>query len=391
MLALAIGIVAVIAITPYLPGLPFGAPGTRDFVQYWAALQALNAGANPYDGAVLHAIESRVGVPADQTVQMWNPPWLVVLLWPVLRTSFESSALGWFILQIIFLCAIAAMAPIALRRTGLSLLARGSLIISFYPVLDCLGLGQLSIFITFALFASLWFGSHGSYCAAGIAIAPLATKPHLFFLCTIPAVLWFKELDRSNKRRFVVGALLGLSASVGAAEYIWPHSISWWLESIIEPHMQPGTIPVTYWKTATLTTCVRMLCEAFMGTAPTWPLWVVPSVAFLTTSLIVLRNKGQLSWQIIAPATLCLSVVTSNYGWFFDQTLLLPVQLLILYQGIHSPSRSSRIVIIATTLGIQAVAFGLGSSLKTSSQFTFTWVPLAILAAYLFSQRRRGK
>ncbi|NBT86274.1 MAG: DUF2029 domain-containing protein, partial [Alphaproteobacteria bacterium] len=270
--ALAIGILTALAVSPHLPGIPFGEPGSKDFVQYWASLQALDAGMNAYDGSVLHSVELRAGVPPEETILMWNPPWLMILMWPALRTSFETSALSWFLLQIVLLCGITAMAPVALGRTGLSLLARGAITVSFYPILECLGWGQLSIALTFTLFASLWLASLKSYFAAGVAIAPLTTKPHLFFLCAVPALMWLKDLDRSSRSRFFLGAVVSLGALAGGAEYMWPNSTSWWVESMMHPHLQPGTTSFAMWQTATITTCVRKLCELASGTVPMWPL-----------------------------------------------------------------------------------------------------------------------
>ena len=321
---------------------------------------------------------------------MWNPPWLMILMWPALRTSFETSALSWFLLQIVLLCGITAMAPVALGRTGLSLLARGAITVSFYPILECLGWGQLSIALTFTLFASLWLASLKSYFAAGVAIAPLTTKPHLFFLCAVPALMWLKDLDRSSRSRFFLGAVVSLGALAGGAEYMWPNSTSWWVESMMHPHLQPGTTSFAMWQTATITTCVRKLCELASGTVPMWPLWAVPTIAFTATCAIVWLNRDKLVLQTLAPAILCLSLVTSNYGWLYDYSLLLPVQFLIVYRALETTTgRSARFIIISATAGIQLTAFALGS-FTTSSQLSFTWLPLAIFAVHIFSQRTRG-
>ena len=61
-----------------------GEPGTEDFVQYWAAWQLLQEGLNPYDAGLMNAIQQTVGQKAEVTTMMWNPPWTVLLMSPIL-------------------------------------------------------------------------------------------------------------------------------------------------------------------------------------------------------------------------------------------------------------------------------------------------------------------
>ena len=99
-------------------GLVLKQPGTRDFVQYWAAHQALESGRNAYDGEVMFQIEDGIGQRDDETILMWNPPWTALLLEPVVTLPFPKAALLWFVTSTILLTGIAILLPEALGRNA---------------------------------------------------------------------------------------------------------------------------------------------------------------------------------------------------------------------------------------------------------------------------------
>src|SRR5262245_2694716 len=69
-------------------GYAYGSPGTDDFIEYWTAGQLLRAGENPYDFKRLHELQLQLGSPHDFPIIMWNPPWLLVWIYPVLLLDF---------------------------------------------------------------------------------------------------------------------------------------------------------------------------------------------------------------------------------------------------------------------------------------------------------------
>ena len=79
-------------------GLHFGSPGTIDFIQYWSAFRAVMDGANPYDPEVLRGVQLLVGhdgAVAVLPIMMWTPPWILVVLSPILWVGFSTAALLW--------------------------------------------------------------------------------------------------------------------------------------------------------------------------------------------------------------------------------------------------------------------------------------------------------
>ena len=79
--------------------LGHNAPGTRDFVEYWAAGRQLVHHANPYDGDALLRSERSVGFPSDLPPQiMANPPWALPLVLPLGLLSPMAAELLWLLL-----------------------------------------------------------------------------------------------------------------------------------------------------------------------------------------------------------------------------------------------------------------------------------------------------
>src|SRR5215207_2467165 len=58
--------------------------GENDFIEYWATYQLHSRGADPYHPALIAAVERAQGWPEAQPLMMWNPPWALVILSPVL-------------------------------------------------------------------------------------------------------------------------------------------------------------------------------------------------------------------------------------------------------------------------------------------------------------------
>src|SRR5271170_5973704 len=71
-------------------------PGSRDFVEYWAAGQQLAHHANPYDSDAILKLERSAGFPSGiPTLVMGNPPSALLLVLPLGRLSAMTAELVW--------------------------------------------------------------------------------------------------------------------------------------------------------------------------------------------------------------------------------------------------------------------------------------------------------
>lgn len=385
-------------------GLAMEQPGTRDFVQYWAAHQALGSGRNAYDGQTLFAIEDGVGQRDDETILMWNPPWTVLLLEPVVSLPFSKAALMWELTSLILLAGIAVLLPEALGRRTPHLSVAALAVGCFYPVAQCLVWGQLSVFLTFFFVLFLHFEHKGERFAAGLSLVPLTTKPHLFFLLAIPGLLWLVQLPPRERRAFLAGAVGGSAVVVAVTALRWPAALSWWTASLSAQPTGPGAVAMELWETTTVATLLRLAIAATNGgDAPRWPIWAVPAAGFAATAAWCARNRRPVVWADVAPPVMCLSLTLGSYGWTFDQTLLLPVQMALACDAVAaiggeaaSSSGGRETVgtavrgagwrVAALLVAIQLFALAVGAR-PGASHADFIWLPWAMLAAWAFARR----
>src|SRR5215470_9383175 len=80
-------------------GYEYGSPGTSDFIEYWSAGQLLREGDSPYDFKKLYQRQLQLGSRHEFPIIMWNPPWLLVWIYPLLWLPFLSAALMWVVLS----------------------------------------------------------------------------------------------------------------------------------------------------------------------------------------------------------------------------------------------------------------------------------------------------
>jgi len=370
-------------------GIALEQPGTRDFVQYWSAHQALESGRNAYDGEVMHEIERSQGQRDGETILMWNPPWTALLLEPVVDHSFPASALLWFFTSTILLAGIAILLPEALGRRTPHLVVVALAVGCFYPVAQCLVWGQLSVFLTFFFVLFLHFESRGERFAAGLAVVPLTCKPHLFFLLAVPGVLWLLRLPVRERRSFLAGFGGGFAFLVAVTALRWPDALSWWTQSLSAVPKGPGATPMEAWRTSTLATLVRTALEAATGDAPRWPMWAIPLSGLVGTAAYFFSRKPDVVWADVAPPLMCLSLTLGSYGWTYDQTLLLPVQVALVCDAAATRNRGAAARVLALLLAIQLLALAIGAR-PDDSHADYVWLPWAMLAAWFYGRRKLG-
>ncbi|MHC4452941.1 MAG: glycosyltransferase family 87 protein, partial [Planctomycetota bacterium] len=157
--------------------------GTVDFIAYWTAYQLYeDPDLDPYDGEMLLQAQRQLGADYENPQMVWNVPLIFPLLAPVMRFSFDTAVTVWFGLNCFFVFLISLLTwktitdrpirPIACILAGA---------ISF-PVAQNIYFGQLSVFITLGVILCFWSIKHEKDWLAGIALLPLALKPHLAYL-----------------------------------------------------------------------------------------------------------------------------------------------------------------------------------------------------------------
>lgn len=369
------------------PATPYGAPGTIDFIQYWTSGRLLLEGVDPYDVSAVGSRERALGV-TGEIVLLRGPPWTLSLLLPFFLFPFAVAARLWLIVNVLLVSA----SLIALHRSlGAK---RGSLVASavatacFYPILQSLIFGQMSVVLLASVAGFMLAESRKQTFLAGIFLAPLTIKPHLFLV--FGAILLWRVLTE-RRTRMLIGAGLGFALLLLPVVLLAPASFAQWPGSLGGGVATGGVVPVETWKTATLAGLIRPLVSSESALVPTWHLWVLPPLGIVAASVWIRRSGARSDLAEQSPVLLCLSYLFAPYGWVFDQAILLPLQVGILKQSFdETRPRSPRFVVVSLLIGIQLVAILVGLR-DNAALHEFFWIPVAMLGLWLWCDRASAR
>ena len=358
--------------------IPLGAPGSRDFVQYWSAWELLRHGLNPYDGQLMREIQAMISHDRGDVTMMWNPPWTPILLLPVLVLPFERAAALWFLCQLGFAVILALFLPRAINRPKLPLILSGVVTFSFLPVLDCFSWGQLSLLLTLSATMFVYYEGRGMLLAAGIALVPLTLKPHLLLFMMPAGFLWWWRLTAENRGKFVLGYIGSLLLLCLIVMLLAPKSVMWWVATLLDPQSVVSAVPTVSWKTATLTTWVRMMLADGVQSVPLWPMVWLPVLSLAAVTFFYARYRPVVRWRTTIPTITAIALLTGAYGWLYDQSILLLGLLVVAGDAWSSEKRMERFRGVMAVVGLEALAI-VQSCIGYNQQHYFVWIPLAVL------------
>ncbi len=175
----------------YAQALPVAEhPGTRDFIEYWAAARLFAQGGNPYSPDGLLAVQRLAGWRGDQALIMWNPPWSLLFLLPFGFLNFVTGQFVWLLSHV---CLILISAQLLWRIYGKSVQASRLswvLALTFVPTVFVLIIGQITPLVLAGITAFLYSERKQNWLIMGASLAILAIKPHLVYLFWIVLLLW---------------------------------------------------------------------------------------------------------------------------------------------------------------------------------------------------------
>lgn len=285
----------------------------KDVTQYWASARLLVHGSNPYDVDSVGQLEKQAGAPIEHGGQvMFNLPCALFFVLPLGALSARSA---------IFLWSLAVVASLVLsvrllwimngrRDDRLHLLAY-----VFAPVLASVVLGQIvPVALLGVLLFIRWHDSRPLL--AGVAVALLELKPHLFFPFAAVLLVWAIEERRIG---IMAGAALGCVATFAVpfcfdhrllAEY-WPVMRS----ASAMSHAMPN-----------LSSTVHALFPKFAFVQ-----YLPAALGCVAAVVWYLRRRGNWRWSEEGLLLLAVSVLVAPYSWFEDEVLMLPAVLRSLY------------------------------------------------------------
>lgn len=351
------------------------APGVRtlglgDYVAYWSAGRLNARGQDPYSPAALLPVQEEVGWSEDWPNIMYYPPWALAVVMPLGMLPFWTSRLVWLVLN---LGLVLWVADVLWAYFGGPRRLRGvawALALSFVPTLIALRMGQIGPLLLAGVALFLVAERRGWDWLAGAALALPAVKPQLVYLFGLAVVVW--ALDR-RRWRVLGGGVTALTALTAVAVCANPGVLAQYGYALANP--PAGNV------TPTLGALLRL---AF-GEARTW-LQFVPMAGGLAWFVgYWIRRRTGWRWERQAPVLLMVSFLTTAYGaWVFDVVVLL-VPLLQAAVWVFGAGRRAAAVALVAYLTFDGVALVI--NLEEATYLAFIWLTPAILCGYLAVRR----
>jgi hypothetical protein len=313
-----------------------------DFVEYWSAAHLLVHHQNPYSLGEMFRTEKPLGMSGPVPLMLLSPPWTLAVIAPL--GLAHSYIVGWFAWMLVMLAAIAISSrllmdvyfdDLCVPEVSDSNFYRCLFAFTFFPLLLSLKFSQTTPLMLLGLSGFIYSETRRKPVWAGLFLSITLIKPHLTYLIWVALLLWTWK-----GRRW--GVLIGAAASLVFLTALTlpfdPHIIEHYRELASSPYMQLFPSGITWG-----------LRRLLGGIGTFWMEFVPPVAGLAWLAFHWRRHKENWSWKEQAPMLITVSVLTSAYGWLFDQTLLaLPVIYLAAIQSRLS-KRVPRNAILAYT------------------------------------------
>ncbi len=336
-----------------------------DFASYWAAARLHLSGKNPYSPSLLWQLQKSIG--AKELLPFLNPPWALPLLMPFGLLDYPASRVVFLLLS---LSAILLCADRLWKFYGGTRRLRWVpplVVITFFPVLLALKLGQMGALILIGATGFLYFANRGQWIAAGAATFLLSLKPHTVYLFWPAAALW-----ALRKRQF--GFLLGAVATIAVGSLV---------ALLLDPSIFENffrfarTLDEAVYRHSNPT--IGALLRVFFGLEKQMMQFVSMVLGCTWLGLHWLRRREEWDWKQQLPSLMLVSLLTSSYVWVHDQVLLLvPVLQAVL---ILQTSRLRRVVGFGLSY-LLINGFALAQNLLEFGDLWFVWTMAAWVSLY---------
>lgn len=334
-----------------------------DFLEYWSSAKLLIHHADPYSPAGVFELEKSQGRPAATPLVMLNPPWALFLVAPL---GLGGVRIG------LFLWTLVATGCVFISSRLVDVPSNDSaLVFLFAPFLACIVSGQSSPFLLlgFSLFLCL-YRSHSFL--AGASLLLMAAKPHLFLIFWVVLLV-----DCIYRRRYLILAG-GASALAAATAFSMLFDLHIWSDYLLMFRvlsLRQGFLPTT-----------SMVFRTLIDARAVWLLFVPSALAILWALWYFSRWKQQWDWRIHGMLLMIVAIVTSPYGFFTDEIVLLPSIAFALAQ----PEKRRHAGWILLAINSAAMGIVLFKHADLSSR-AYIWTPLTWLAWFLYTTYRPGR
>jgi hypothetical protein len=315
----------------------------HDFVEYWTAAHLLLRHGNPYSLHEMFREQQNWGWEQPVPLMFLSPPWALVFIAPL--GVMKSFAVAW-LLWVLLLAGVVALSSRLLMDVYFDKLRipeisdtafyRCLFAFTFYPVLLCFKFAQTAPLMLQGLAGFLWFESKNRSVITGAALSLTLIKPQLLYLVWI--ALLFRSLQHC-RWKILASAASVITGLTVTAVILDPKVISQYWELARGPYAQ--VIP------SGITAVLRRL----LGGSAFWIQLIPPCIGLAWFGWYWRHHRLNWSWRERMPTLVTVSVLTSAYGWIFDQTVLvLPVIAMAAKAANATGSLPKKAIVLYTVL-----------------------------------------
>ena len=334
----------------------------EDFGAYWSAAKVARSGENPYDAVQLRPLEAAIDPTRPEPIITWSPPWAISLIIPFSYLDHPAARWNWMLLQLV---GVAVCSAVIWRshggnpdRVGIAWL----LAFSFYPTLQLIALGQMSLFTLAAIVGFLSFVDRKPF-LAGACLAFVLVKPHNVIPFGIAMVFW---IIAKRQWQVLFGGLATVVTWTFFALMVHPSFFSLYRETM-------SANPPGFMMPPTLGTLLRLILHAEQTL---WIPMIPTAIALIWAGWYSWRNQYSWNWQIATPPLLFASVLGSPYGWVYDSVILLIPILSLAAAVVKRP-----LMWLALYFAVNLCCLFLYA--KGFEEVWFVWLPWMIFAGWL--------
>lgn len=342
---------------------------TYDFLAYHSSFQLFIQGIDPYNAQNLLQHQTQQSyVDHDLPAQMRYAPWTFPMMAPVLTFDLLTAAVIWFCCSVLFMLASSAITwksvPHGERDLAWAILA-GAL---FVPNIDGLAWNQIGFLITLGIAGLFWSLVRGKDIYAGVFLAVISLKPHLFLPLGLALLAWILL-----KRRFAIlySCLITIGVLLAAAVYRFPSIVSSWL-SWTTDRTYDVSVP-------SVVGLVRSCFFEFTGIAPYWPMALIPGLVLVSLLAWLVKCKGDIDWGRTMPWLLGLSLAAAPFINIHDLSILLINQVVIVARLSHAGISTRVKGIYLSLLVLLQAGFFMGLAFNLFENVHFAWLSIALL------------
>ncbi len=337
-----------------------------DFISAWAAGRLVATGGNPYDGAEVLQVQRTAHWTKDIPYRVWYPPWAMPVLAAFGVLPYATGRFLWYVLTLATCVACADLLWRWFRGRDELRPIVWPLVLTFWPAVITVRTGQISALVLLGVVGFLVLAARKRWLLAGAVLPLVAIKPQLLHLFWLAVLVW-----SLRERRFAVlaGAAASAAALTAMALALDPGVVSQFL--FMAAHEAPRA------PASTLGTVLRFGVARFTGEEHFWLQFLPPLLSLAWFVPFALRRTPW-DWRRDAPPVIVVSLVTTAYGWIYDQIVLLVPLLQI---AAAAAERADREDLRRLALGYAAINTGiLAMNVAGVDAFYYVWVPFAFAA-----------